>query len=605
MVPSLSNQFTAGGKLGDAVEALGRVVRGGGHVSVPSFYHMLKRCMAEKDLSMGQRVHALTVASGYESNTFLANHTIRFYASLGMVEEALQVFNKVAAPDTHMWASIILAHVRHQQSANALKLYQRMRKSGTNPDNHIFVAALDACAKAANLSAGKEIHGDILGCSTEPDIFVGNYLLEMYVKCGSIKDARSAFDTLRCKDVVTWNSIISGYAQHGLGQEALNLYSSMVDQYTVLPNSVTFVCLLQACGSIGALHQGKELHAQIQQWGLEADVAVGSSLVDMYAKCGSMDNAQRVFDTLASKNVVTWTALLNGYAQCSNGFKVRQCFGQMREQGVEPNAATFVSLLVACSHDGLVAEGQQYFKMMVQDHGIAPSIKHFTCMVDLLGRSGCLDEAERMLRETPFESEAVGWVTLLSACKNHNDIQRGQRCFDRLILLEPESARAYALLASIYASAGRWADVGKLESLRKSAGAAKKPGKACIEVKSRVLEFTVGEERADVSLRLRSANSKLKRSGHVPQTELVLKSVSNHEKEDVLCGHAEKLALAYGLLNTPDGTPLLVTKNLRMCNDCHASTKVMSRLEKREIVVRDAHRVHRFQDGSCSCLDRH
>lgn len=194
---------------------------------------------------------------------------------------------------------------------------------------------------------------------------------------------------------------------------------------------------------------------------------------------------------------------------------------------------------------------------------------------------------------------------MLSACKSHGDVERGRRCFDHLVALEPNSAAPYVLLGNIYADACRWSDLEDVDNLRKSAGAKKKAAKACIEVRDKVHEFFVGEERADVSSKLKSLNIRLQAGGHVPQTELVLKPISNLEKQDALCGHAEKLALAYGLLNTPDGSTLLVTKNLRMCSDCHSSTKIMSRIENREIIVRDAHRVHRFLDGSCSCGDHH
>eukprot|EP00246_Nothoceros_aenigmaticus_P010864 TRINITY_DN277_c0_g3_i2.p1 TRINITY_DN277_c0_g3~~TRINITY_DN277_c0_g3_i2.p1 ORF type:complete len:311 (+),score=50.40 TRINITY_DN277_c0_g3_i2:109-933(+) len=270
-----------------------------------------------------------------------------------------------------------------------------------------------------------------------------------------------------------------------------------------------------------------------------------------------------------------------------------QCFHEMRQCGVEPNGATFVCVLVACSHEGLVHEGKELFKMMVNNYGIVPTLQHYVCMADLLGRSGSTDEAERLLLNMPMQSNVVGWMCLLSACKRHGAMECGKRCFDHVIELEPQNAAAYVLMAGIYADAGKVEYVDSVESLRKSAGACKKPASAWIEVNREVKEFVVGQVRCDVSSKLKSVNARaMVEERHVPHDE------------DVLCGHAEKLALAYGLLNTPDGATLLVTKNLRMCRDCHNGTKFMSRIERREIIVRDAHRVHCFMDGTCSCGDR-
>lgn len=694
-------------KLVEEVEALDRRLRQGLHLDSSVIYRVLQMCITQKNLLLGGRLHTLTVRSGYQSNAFLANHFIRFYASHGRLEEAMHVFSSVSAPNTHMWASILLAHAERGKPATALQMYRQMRESGVRPNNYLYVAVLKACARAADLAFGREIHGDLSTSAVEPDVFVCSCLVDMYAKCGSLQDARRVFDSLAIKNVVTWTVMISAYAERGLGQEALALFDTMQHESIVLADTVTYVCLLKACGSVGSLHQGRQLHAQIQDRGLEhdvvigsclvdmyakcgrlvdarsvfdnlptrnvitwnsmlggyaddglgrealslyaimqqdrtvvadsvtflcllkacttvgalkqgrrlhhqirergldADAVIGSGLIDMYAKCGSLLDAQRVFDRIPAKTVATWNALLSGCAQNSDGQMAMRCFGKMQQQQVQPNEVTFVCLLNACSHEGLVNEGKYYFRLMLEDHNIKPSVHHYTCMVDLLARSGHLDEAENLLRSLPSEKGVVGWTSLMSACKSHGDLERGERCFQRLTTLEPETSTAFVLLGNMYANAGRWRDVDRLQSLRKSVGVKKKAAKACVEVKDMVHEFTVGEERADISAQVRTLNLRSREGGHVPHTELVLKSVAESEKENALCGHAEKLALAYGLLNSAEGTTLLVTKNLRMCSDCHNSTKVMSSVEKREIVVRDAHRVHRFRDGFCSCSDRH
>lgn len=693
-------------QLKESVKALASLVHQGLYVHTSVFYHVLKRCIVTKDLLLGQHVHALCVKSRYESNTFLANHIICMYASHGRLREARQVFYRVSEKDCYVWASIIFAHARQGQPAEAIRLYREMQCSSVKPDNHVFVAILQACAAAGNFAVGKEVHGEILSSVVKPDIFllsclvsmyakcgrleearelfdrlpsknvvtwtamitayvergcgqgalslyasmqrtgippnhftyssvlracvvtgdlhqgqqfhaeiqgkglegnivIGGCLVDMYTKCGSLLEARSVFDRLPAKSVVTWNSIIAGYAQQELGEEALKLYDSMVEEGKKA-DLVTFLSLLKACASAGAVQKGEQLHAQIREMRLEGVLSVGNCLVDMYAKCGRLEDARRVFSALPTKDVVTWTALLNGYAENGDGQTALSCYQEMLQHGVLPDSATFLCLLVSCRLDGLVNDGQRYFKTMVDDYGIQPSMAHYNCMVDLLGRSGRLDEAERILQTMPYSNPVVGWRSLLCACRSYNDITRGQRCFDHIMAMEPENATAYVLLGHMYANAGMWEDVSRVEHLRKQAGAKKKPGKACIEVENRVHEFVVGDVISDTSSRSRSMGSRLKEDGgHVPHTQLVSTGVADGDKEDALCGHAEKLALAYGLLNTPDGQTLLVTKNLRMCSDCHSATKVISRLEKRLIVVRDAYLVHHFADGSCSCGDRH
>lgn len=600
-----------------------------------TFVNVLKACSSlvasrdakECDLALVKKqtlqqvrdIHKTVVMRGFETDAFVGTMLVDAYAKCGSLADARHVFEKMPRRSVVSWNAIILGYAQMERGMEALELYARMQEEGMVPNDRTFVSVLKGCSSLAVLEEGQKsvgvivksqcleqvraIHSDLLKGKFESDLYVGNMLVDAYAKCGSLVDARRVFEGMPHRNVVSWTAMILGYAQMEEGEEALTLYTRMQEE-GVVANDCTYLGALKACATVGALQQGKEIHEHIKEQGLEADVDVGSSLVNLYTKCGSLVDARRVFDGLPSKNVVTWNALVYGYAKGGNVEMAGKCFEEMRQQGLQPDEATFTSLLVACCHGALVDAGQQYFKMMVE-YKIAPSVYHYSCMVDLLGRSGRLDEAEQLLQGMPFEKDLVGWTALLTACRSHGDVERGERCFKHLIELEPENAVAYVLLGNIYANAGRWEDVDRVESLRISAGAWKKPARACIEVQRKVHEFTVGEERSDVSEKVRNMRPGLKQGGHVPHTDLVLKAVSEQHKEDALCGHAEKLALAFGLLNTPDGTTLLVTKNLRMCNDCHSSTKVMSRVEKREIVVRDAHRLHRFVGGSCSCGDRH
>lgn len=667
----------------------------------------LQACGAAADLTAGKQVHSDVVKSGLPINRFVGNSLVDMYAKCGKLDDALNVFEKLATKDVVTWTSIIAGYAEYGQPKEAIQLYQQMSSSGVEPDGHTIVAGLKACAGAADLDFGRQIHGEVLESGAPPNLFVCNSLMDMYAKCGELEAALRLFDSLATRDVVTWTALIAGYTQHGFVENALTLYARMEQEGLVLANDVTFACLLNACATVGALQQGKQLHTQILERGLlEGNVLVGSSLVHMYAKCGEVEEAQRVFDNLSTRNVVTWNALItgyaehglgqdalalyaimekegieagsitfacllkacakaaalqqgkqlhsqilekglleeqdilvgnclvemyakcgkledarkafdslprkdvvtwnvmiNGYGQCSEGHKAIECFHEMLQAGVRPTEVTFTCLLVACSHEGLVDEGRLYFDAMVEVYGIVPNCDHYNCMVDLLGRAGHLDEAEHIM--SSLYTNDIGLTSLLNSCKSHGDVDRGARCFETLVRINPQHAGAYVLMANAYSDVGRWEDVDRVERLRNLAGASKKPAMAGIEVNKQVHTFTVGERRDDISSKAESLNVRLvNEGGHTPHTEQVLKPLPEREKESDLCGHAEKLALAYGLLNTPDGTPLLVTKNLRMCMDCHSSTTIMSRVENREIVVRDAHRVHRFEGGSCSCGGR-
>lgn len=595
--------YTQHGLVGQALDLYVSMKSSG--TSTPNkatYLSLLKACASTGALPEGKALHADINRIGLEADAAIGNTLVDMYAKCGNLNDALGVFDRMTTKNVVTWTVMISGYVQHGLASEALDKYVLMQKDGQTPaDSVAFLALLKACGTIGAIQQGKQLHVQICERGLDADVVMGNALVDMYAKCRSLEDARKVFDKMPIRDVVTWTSLIAGYSDNGLGQEAADLFATMQKDGKILADSVAIVSTLKLCGNSGAVDLGKQIHAEIQKRGLETDVFVGSSLVDMYVKCGCLQDACAAFDRLPTKNVVTWNSLINGYGHHNDCRMAVKCFEEMRCHAVEPDAATFLSLLAACSRVGLVNEGQRYFEIMVDEHRIAPSVDHYNCIVDLLARSGDLDKAEHILLSMPFTDNTVGWRCLLAACKAHNDVGRGRRCFDRLMELEPQQAAGYVLMSGIYAKAGRWKDVEALESSRRSAAADKKPAKTWIEVNNKVQEFVVGEERDDVSSKLKSMNLLLKVGGHVPHSELVMKPLSQQEKEDALCGHAEKLALAYGLLNTTEGSTLVVTKNLRMCSDCHSGTKILSRIERREIVVRDAHRVHHFRDGFCSC----
>jgi pentatricopeptide repeat protein len=380
-----------------------------------------------------------------------------------------------------------------------------------------------------------------------------------------------------------------------------------MQQEGVHPNYVTFVGLLNACASVIALEEGRRVHQQIIQSGLESDVFVGSSLVDMYAKCGSIEDACRVFNKMPSRDVVTWTAILGGFAMHGHGREALKHFEQMCDEGVQPDDITFVCVLSACSHAGLVDEGMCLYASMIRDYMIPAKLEHYTCMVDLLGRAGHLQEAENMVMAMPCKPQAAAWMALLGACRIHGNVGMAECVAKRILELEPENAAVYVLLSNIYAAAGNRHLCENVERQRKERGAKKQPGRTWIEVNNEVHTFVVqGQDHPqmiEIHAELQRLSGLMHNAGYVPCTELVLDDVEEEEKVSHLCHHSEKLAIAFGLINTAPGTPLRIRKNLRVCKDCHTSTKFISKIVRRTIMVRDANRFHHFEDGVCSCMD--
>ena len=326
----------------------------------------------------------------------------------------------------------------------------------------------------------------------------------------------------------------------------------------------------------------------------------------MYAKCGSMDDACSVFDSMQSRNVISWNAMIAGYAQNGNGKEALELFQQMQQEGVKPNSVTFVALLNACSHAGLVDEALHYFNAMNDQYQVLRDVTHYNCLVDVLGRAGRLEEAENLIR-TMEQPNIVTWTTLLGACRWNNDIERAERAAENALKLDPKNASIYVLLANIYAVAGRWDDEKEVRFRMEREGIKKIPGQTWIEINGEVHTFFVDdkshERLSEIKAELKILYDEMRESGYIPNTKFVTHNMTEEEKEHHLCSHSEKLAIGLGLISTSPGTPLLITKNLRVCPDCHSATKAISKLRNREITVRDANRFHHFKNGECSCKD--
>eukprot|EP01018_Ginkgo_biloba_P009126 Gb_37176 [translate_table: standard] len=571
-----------------------------------TFASVLSACTCLAAVEYGKQVHVHITRNGFESNAFVGSALVDMYAKCGSIDDARQVFDKMYERDTVTWTAMIAGYAQVRQGLEALQLFWQMQQARVNPNELTFPGVLSACANVAALGYGDQVHTYIIKIGINSNVFVASALVDMHAKCGNIHDARKLFDRMFRRDAVLWNTMITGYAQKGYGEEGLKLFWQM-QEAGAKPDEVTFTSVLSAWASLAALEGGKQVHCHIVRTGFDSNVCVGSSLVDMYAKCGSIEDACQVFENMPERNIISWNAMIAGYALSGCGREALQLFEKMLRMAVKPNHSTYIGVLSACNYAGLVDEGYRYFDSMNRDHSILPRVDHYACLIDLLGRSGRLHEAEYFIKNMPFEPNAIIWGALLGACRIHGNVELGKQAAEALFELEPQNAAPYVLLSNIYAAAGRWDDVAKVRRTMRERGVKKTPGCSWIEVKNRIHAFVV-DDRSHPQIEriyatLEKLAERLKEAGYVPDKRFVLHDVDEKQKERSLCHHSEKLAIAFGLINTPFGTPLRIMKNLRMCGDCHTVTRFISNIVAREIIIRDAYRFHHFKDGLCSCGD--
>ncbi|KAJ7527393.1 hypothetical protein O6H91_16G051800 [Diphasiastrum complanatum] len=428
-----------------------------------TFLLLLNACASLAALEQGKQLHSEIIKRGYQSDVVVGNTLVDMYAKCGCTEDARELFDNMNERDVVSWTAMIAGYAQNGLGKEALALYEQIKQEGMQPNNVTFVLLLNAYASLAALEQGKELHSEIIKRGFQLDVVVGNALVDMYAKCACTEDAQKLFANMSERDVVSWNAMIAGYAQNGLGKEALALYEQMKQEGTQ-PNNVTFVLLLNTCASLAALEQGKHLHSEIIKRGFQSDVVVGNTLVDMYAKCGCKEYARELFDNMSERNVVSWNVMIAGYAQNGLAQEALALFEQMQREGTKPNKVTYISVLSACVHSGLVDQGRYFFDSMCKNHGVTPTKEHYACMVDLLRHAGCLADAELFINKMPIQPNSVVWMTLLGAARNHGHVEIGRRAFDCVVKLEPKNAAPYVLLANIYAAAGRKDELSKIRN---------------------------------------------------------------------------------------------------------------------------------------------
>jgi len=571
-----------------------------------TFPFLLKACARLLDSKLGIKLHGLVVKAGCESDAFVNTSLVSLYGKCGFIDNAFKVFDDIPEKNVAAWTAIISGYIGVGKCREAIDMFRRLLDMGLRPDSFSLVRVLAACTRIGDLRSGEWIDDYITKIGMVRNVFVATSLVDFYVKCGNMERACSVFDGMLEKDIVSWSSMIQGYASNGLPKEALDLFFKMLNE-GFRPDCYAMVGVLCACARLGALELGNWASNLMDRNEFLGNPVLGTALIDMYAKCGRMDSAWEVFRGMRKKDIVVWNAAISGLAMSGHVKAAFGLFGQMEKSGIEPDGNTFVGLLCACTHAGLVDEGRQYFNSMERVFTLTPEIEHYGCMVDLLGRAGFLDEAHQLVKSMPMEANAIVWGALLGGCRLHRDTQLVEGVLKQLIALEPSNSGNYVLLSNIYSASHKWEDAAKIRSIMSERGIKKVPGYSWIEVDGVVHEFLVGDTSHPLSekiyAKLGELVKDLKASGYVPTTDYVLFDIEEEEKEHFIGCHSEKLAIAFGLISTAPNDKIRVVKNLRVCGDCHEAIKHISRFTGREIIVRDNNRFHCFNDGSCSCKD--
>ncbi|KAL1198910.1 Pentatricopeptide repeat-containing protein [Cardamine amara subsp. amara] len=621
-----------------------------------SLFPQINKCRTIRDLS---QIHAVFIKSGQIQDTLAAAEILRFCSTSDLLHRDLnyaqKIFSQMPQRNCFSWNTIIrgFSESDEDKAVIAITLFKElMSDEFVEPNRFTFPSVLKACAKTGKIQEGKQIHGLALKLGLSNDEFVMSNLVRLYVICGLMKEAcvlfykniierdmvvvidrrkrydgevvlwnvmidgymrlgdckaaRMLFDKMRVRSVVSWNTMISGYSQNGFFKDAVEVFVEM-KKGDLSPNYVTLISVLPAISRLGLLELGEWLHLYVENNGIRIDDVLGSALIDMYSKCGIIEKAVRVFERLPRENVITWSAMINGFAIHGQAGDAIDCFCKMREAGVRPSDVAYINLLTACSHAGLVDEGRKYFSQVVNVDGLEPRIEHYGCMVDLLGRSGFLEEAEEFILNMPIKPDDVIWKALLGACRMHGNVEMGKRVANILMDMVPHDSGAYVALSNMYASQGNWSEVSEMRLRMKEMDIRKDPGCSWIDIDGVLHEFLVEDDshpRAkEINSMLVEISDKLRLAGYRPITTQVLLNLEDEDKENALHYHSEKIAVAFGLISTSPGKPIRIVKNLRICEDCHSSIKLISKVYKRKITVRDRKRFHHFQDGSCSCMD--
>lgn len=573
-------------------------------VQASDFIEILQLCARNRDVVEAKACHGKIIRLDLHRDVTLSNVLINSYSKCGFVDLARKVFDGMHERSLVSWNTMIGLYTRNKMELKALNMFLCMRNEGVEFSEFTISSVLSACGANCDALECKQLHCLSLKACLDTHVYVGTALLDLYAKCGMIEESVRVFESMQDRSSVTWSSMVAGYVQNKGYEEALLLYRRG-QRLSLEQNQFTLSSVICACSNLAALIEGKQMHAVMHKSGYACNVFVASSAVDMYAKCGSLRESYVIFSEVREKNIELWNTIISGFAKHARPKGAMILFEKMQQGGMQPNEVTFSSLLSVCAHTGLVEEGRRIFRFMRSKYGVSPNVVHYSCMVDVLGRAGLLSEAYELIKSIPFDPTASIWGSLLASCRVYKNLELAEVAAKELFRLEPENAGNHVLLSNIYAANNHWEDIVKSRKLLRDSEVKKVRGKSWIEIKDKVHVFSVGESGhpriREICLKLDGLVTELKKFGYKPSVEHELHDVEERKKEELLMQHSEKLALVFGVMCLPEGSSVMIMKNLRICVDCHEFMKAASMATRRLIIVRDVNRFHHFSDGRCSC----
>ncbi|XP_043721538.1 putative pentatricopeptide repeat-containing protein At3g15130 [Telopea speciosissima] len=559
----------------------------------------------------GMQIHVLSVKTGFEFVPVVGNSVIDMYSKCGMIEEATQMFNLMPVRNLISWNAMIAGYSHTGCNGKSLLLFKKIQKHGETPDEFTYSSVLKSCSGLGAIKEGAQIHASLItrGFPIALHKIMSSVLIDFYVKCRCLDEAIKLFDRIEPKNVVLWTAMIIGYVQEGGLQEAMDLFRQFMETGAEVDGFV-LSSMMSAFADFALVEQGKQIHSFTVKVPSGLDVSVANSVVDMYVKCGLMEDAEKRFNEIPVKNVVSWTVMITGYGKHGSGKDAIRLFEEMQLENIDPDEVTYLAVLSACSHAGLIEESHKYFSRLCKDHQCEPKIEHYACMVDLLGRAGRLEEARNLIKTMPFEPSVGIWQTLLSACRLHKDLDIGREVGEVLLKLDCDNPVNHVMMSNLYVEVGEWKEYERVRKLMKVKGLKKEAGCSWIEIDKVMHYFYGGDDRHPLTDRIHKVLKEMERRmkeemGYAYDVRFALHDVEEESKEESLRFHSEKLAIGLGLMcNGLENEGIIrVFKNLRVCGDCHEFIKGLSKLLKKAFLVRDANRFHRFEDGVCSCGD--
>ncbi|RZC82732.1 hypothetical protein C5167_045518 [Papaver somniferum] len=578
--------------------------------TIPSLLKLLHDL--HQTLHYRENIHSFAIKNGHLKDIFVTTGFVEMYFGFGYVASSRQLFDETPIKDVVLWTAMVSGFSHNGLGDLSVNFFAQMVGEGVKPNRITLTSVLAACSQLMVPKLGRSVHGfSIRNGIFNPDVVLETAFVDMYAKCGNLTYSTKVFDRMRDRNSVTWNAIITGHANNQFPEPTFRLFREMIYENLREPESSVLASLLQVCGGTSDLRHGREIHGYVTRScrNMNSDMMVeNNALIDMYAKAGDLNSAVLLFENVKNKNLVTWTTMISGYGMHGLGTEAVEAFSAMKKTGITPDGVTFIALLSACSHGRLVDEGLQLYMSMQRDYKIEPEMKHFACMVDIYARSGLLDQAFSFIKKMPVEPSEFIWASLLSSCRTYKNVVLGERATEKALAFNQYNTGVYILLSQLYADSGQWEDFSKVRLVMKDLGLKPTTAQSWVEVERKIYVFAVRDNMNPYSEKmyklLETLTETMHKEGFVAYRSSGCHDITKEGKEGNLCGHTEKLALAFVLIKSEGHRGVTrIGKNLRVCKDCHVFFKFISKIKDCDIILKDPNRYHHFKRGNCNCCD--